>query len=219
MRLLATNMLIWSDVKPRFKWGLSILPIGLMFAAFVPIFAIAAWLAGALSLGSGAVKGQPNSLLWLVLFLSMMIVLMLAGYALGWVVNAAIARAYFEWPAEKIRSVFLESRIPADWREPEAAAPALDGKPVRQRFSWAVTRQKGRLHFVLVRGVLGWGSAMFVGMSLMPVLMHRHEPTWSYLVRQVCVWAIGGACFGFATWSWSEWLFKRQSAGSITERS
>jgi hypothetical protein len=216
MRLLATNMLIWSDVKPRFKWGLSILPIGLMFAAFVPIFAIAAWLAGALRLGSGAVKGQPNGLLWLVLFLSMMIALMLVGYALGWVVNAGIARAYFGWPAERIRSVFLESKIPADWREPEA----LDGKSVRRRPSWAVTRQKGRWHFVLVRGVFGWGSAMFVGMGLMPVLMHRHEPTWSYVVRQACVWAIGGACFGFATWSWSEWLFKKQSAGSsITERS
>ena len=82
---------------------------------------------------------------------------------------------------------------------------------MRQRLSWAVTRQKGRWHFVLVRGVLGWGSAMFVGMSLMPVLMHRHEPTWSYLVRQVCVWAIGGACFGYATWSWSEWLFNSQA--------
>jgi hypothetical protein len=219
MRLLATNMLIWSDVKPRFKWGLSILPIGLMFAAFVPIFAIAAWLAGALRLGSGAVKGQPNGLLWSVLFLSMMIVLMLVGYALGWVANAAIARAHFGWPAERVRSVFLESKIPADWRVPEAPATAPDGKPVRQRPSWAVTRQKGRWHFVLVRGVLGWGSAMFVGMGLMPVLMHRHEPTWSYVVKQAFVWAIAGTCFGFVTWSWSEWLFKRQSAGSITERS
>jgi hypothetical protein len=52
---------------------------------------------------------------------------------------------------------------------------------------------------------------MFVGMSVMPVLMHRREPSWSYFAIQVCIWAIGGALFGFATWSWTEWLFKRQS--------
>jgi hypothetical protein len=209
MRLLATNMLIWQDVKPRFKWGVSILPIGLMFAAFVPIVAIAIWLAGALRLATGPVRGQSNGLLWLILFLSMM----LAGYALGWVLNAAIARTIFEWPAEKVRDVFLESKIPQEWREPDAADAGGDGKsaPARNRASWAMTRRKGRWYFVLARGVFGWGGAMFVGMGLMPVLMHRHEASWSYFVSQALVWSLAGAFFGFATWSWCEWQFTRQS--------
>jgi hypothetical protein len=212
MRLLATNMLIWSNVKPRFKWGTSILPIGLMFAAFVPIIAIAAWMAGALRLTNGPVRGQSNGPLWLVLFLSTTVVLMLAGYALGWVLNAAIARTILGWPAEKVRDVFLESKIPDGWREPDAPATGLD--PARKRASWAVTRQKGLWHFVLARGVFGWGGAMFVGTGLMPVLMHRHEPSWSYLVSQARVSSLAGAFFGFATWWCMERLFIRQSASS-----
>jgi hypothetical protein len=53
---------------------------------------------------------------------------------------------------------------------------------------------------------------MFIAMGVMPVLTHRHEPSWSYVVTQACVWTCAGAFFGFATWSWSEWLFRRQSA-------
>jgi hypothetical protein len=187
-----------------------------MFAAFVPIIAIAIWLADALHLATGPVRGQSSGLLWLILLLSTMVLLMLAGYALGWVLNAAIARMILGWPAEKVRDVFLESKIPDEWREREAAAVGLDGKSAlgRKRASWAITRQKGRWHFVLARGVLGWGGAMFVGMGLMPVLTHRREPSWSYLVSQALVWSLAGAFFGFATWSWSEWLFKRQSTGA-----
>jgi hypothetical protein len=184
-----------------------------MFGAFVPIIAIAIWLAGALRLAPGAVKGQAGGPLWLILFLAEMIVLMVAGYALGWVLNAAIARTIFGWPAEKVRGVFLESTIPNEWREPDAPAAGLDGKSPRvlKRTSWAITRQKGRWHFVLARGVFGWGGAMFVGMGLMPVLMHRHEPSWSYLVWQAFVWSLAGAFFGFTTWSWFEWQFKKQT--------
>jgi hypothetical protein len=212
MRLLATNMLIWQDVKPRIKWGVSVLPIGLMFAAFVPIIAIAIWLAGVSGLGAGPVREHPNGLLWLVLFLSEMVVLMLSGYALGWLLNAAIARTIFGWPTDKVRAVFLESKIPTDWLDPNAAATAPGGKALLKRGSWAVTRQRGCLHFVLVRGVLGWGGAMFVGLGLMPVLAHRQEASWSYYVSQALIWSIGGGFFGLATWSWCEWLFKRQSA-------
>jgi hypothetical protein len=214
MRLLATNMLIWDDVKPRIKWGVSVLPVGLMFAAFIPIIEIAIWLSGALHLGAGPAKEQPNGLLWLFLFLSTMLVLMLAGYALGWVLNVAIARTIFGWPAEKVRDVFLESNIPIEWRQTDTSAVAPDGNRTltRKRGSWAITRQKGCWHYVLMRGILGWGLAMFVGMGLMPVFMHRRELSWSYFVSQALVWTLAGAFFGFATWSWYEWLFKRQSA-------
>ena len=208
MRLLATNMLVWKDVKPRIKWGMSVLPIGLMFSAFVPIFAIVIWLDGVLDLGSG---GQSHELLWLVLFLSALVVLMQVGYALGWVLNAAISMVVFGWPSEKIKEVFLESKIPAEWQLP-APDTAQSGKAVSRRAAWAVTREKGRWHFVLVQGVLGWGGAMFVGIGLMPVLTHRHEPSWPYFISQVFVWVLAGAFFGFATWSWNERSFKRQSA-------
>jgi hypothetical protein len=65
---------------------------------------------------------------------------------------------------------------------------------------------------------LGWGFAMFVGIGLMPVLTHRREPSWSYFVVQACIWAIGGAVFGLGTWSWMEWLFKRQSASGGSQQ-
>jgi hypothetical protein len=210
-RLLATNMLIWPDIKPGLKFGVSILPIGLMFAAFVPIFAIAKWTAAALDLGTGPVAAQSNGLLWLVLFLTFMVALMLAGYALGWLLNAALARVIFRWPADKVRNVFLESRVPTEWRRADTLAAAPGGTPVRKRGAWVAMRTKGRWHFVLVRGVLGWGGAMFFAMGLMPVLSHRREPSWPYFFSQAIIWTIGGALFGLAVWTWSERQFRKQS--------
>lgn len=212
MRLLATNTLIWQDLKPRFKFVMSILPLGFMFAAFVPIFAIAKWMAAVLNLGTGPVPAQSNGLLWLVLFLTFMVALMLAGYALGWMLNAAIARLIFRWPANKVRNVFLESRVPAEWRRPATLAAAPGGTPVRKSGAWFATRTKGRWHFVLMRGVLGWGGAMFFAMALLPVLMHRREPSWPYFFSQAIIWTIGGALFGLAVWTWSEWQFRKRSS-------
>lgn len=211
MRLLATNTLIWRDLKPRFKFGMSILPMGLMFAAFVPIFAMAKWMAAVLDLGTGPVGAQPDGLLWLALFLTYMVALMLTGCALGWMLNAAMARVIFRWPADKVRNVFLESRVPAEWRRADTPAAAPGDRLVRERGARVATRTKGRWHFVLVRGVLAWGGAMFFAMGLMPVLTHRREASWPYFFSQAIIWTIGGALFGLAVWTWSERRFRKQS--------
>ncbi|MGX0134948.1 hypothetical protein ACUXG4_003190 [Cupriavidus metallidurans] len=207
---LATNFIIWQFLRPRISCALSVLPLGLMFSAFVPLFMLLEPLGRAMGIPHGApVKGQPNGWLWLTLFLATMVTLMLAGAALGWLANALIARVVFRWPANKVHDAFLYSQVPDTWyREAaEAGANAVASKRVN---AWATTRQQGKWHFVATRGVLGWGSPMFFGMSVVPVLVHRVQPSLGYFISQLLIWAIAGALFGFAIWHFSERQFQKQ---------
>ncbi|MBS0380660.1 MAG: hypothetical protein JSS29_19430 [Proteobacteria bacterium] len=185
--------------------------MGLMFGSFVPTIVFVIWLSGALGLGNGPAREQSHGLLWLVLFLSVMVTLMIAGYALGWMLNAAVARVHYGWSGTKIREVFLESKIPEEWREPDTQGAQPNGAAPRKRASWATTRQEGFAHYVVVRGVCGWGLAMFTGMALMPVLLHRRPASLPALALQAAIWLVAGLAFGIGTWSWNEFLFKRQT--------
>jgi hypothetical protein len=213
MKLLATNIIVWQAVRSRITWGLSVLPIGLMFAAFWPVFLVASWMDNIQHPGPGSVEVHANGWMWLVSFLSMILALMLAGYTLGWVLNATIAKYLLGWPGTKVRAVFLQSEIPNEWRR-------LDGGevrgPVPGRRSWATTRQRGWRHFVLVRGVLGWGGFVFVATTLPSILTHRPGHSWELILVRAVLWAIGGAGFGLAVWCLMEWLFKRQSKADLS---
>ena len=47
-------------------------------------------------------KDQPNGFLWLVIFLVVIVLFMVAGYLLEWSINALVARIFFKWPKEKV---------------------------------------------------------------------------------------------------------------------
>lgn len=57
--------------------------------------------------------------------------------------------------------------------------------------------------FILVRGVLGWGSGMFAAVSLLPALMRRSSTPGLELLPQFLVWALAGALFGYALWHYA----------------
>ena len=71
---------------------------------------------------------------------------------------------------------------------------------------WKRTREKGILKFVLVNGVLSYGLAMFIAMTL---VVHRNELTPRYAALSAVIWAIGGAVFGFLTWHLQESRYRK----------
>jgi hypothetical protein len=116
MNSLAWNTEISQRLRLMPQLAFGALPIGLMFAAFIPISFITSYL----SLGLGipddsAVKDQPNGILWLAIFLISMVFLMIVGYLFGWFLNAIILRVVFNWPREKVSDVLLYSKVPTSW--------------------------------------------------------------------------------------------------------
>lgn len=78
--------------------------------------------------------------------------------------------------------------------------------------AWATTRKKGKWHFVIFNGVIGWGLPMFLVMACAPVYFgfpYRAEPTGYYWVWQPLLWIATGFFYGFGLWRTSEkWFLK-----------
>ncbi len=79
----------------------------------------------------------------------------------------------------------------------------------KQHARWATLRGKGKKHFVLMNGVVGWGLPMFGIMGLGPVLSGHIHPRPGYFIETVVVWGAAGLFFGVSTWCWCERLFKK----------
>jgi hypothetical protein len=212
MNPLAFNFEIPQRLRTKQNIALAVLPLGLMFASFAPLWFFATWLGTALGIPPGVpVKDQPNGYLWFVIFLIMMLLFMFGGYLLGWGLNALAMRVFFKWPQEKIRRVFLYSEAPPSWLKDSNPSPNGFKSPPASKSAWAITRQKGKLHFVLYRGVLAWGTPMYVIMAGIPAMIGKVELTPSYFFWQACLWGIGGALFGLMIWHFSEKSFLKRN--------
>jgi hypothetical protein len=76
---------------------------------------------------------------------------------------------------------------------------------------WESTRAKGKLHFILFRGVLLWGLPMFVFMAFV------NNPfadgfTSSAAITYYIIWPVAGLLYGMLTWYMSERTYKKQLA-------
>jgi len=214
MRLLALDFEIWQQLRPRYGYALCILPIGLMFTAFLPLWSIAMALATRFGIPDGVpVKDQENGWLWLTIVLSIMVVLMITGYLLGFVLNAIILRFAFGWQNDRLRALFLFSAPPNSWLKDANATRASGIASPSAKDSWAVVRSKGMWHFVLRRGVLSWGVPMYLLMACGPALFgipYRTEPTLFYWIWQAGLWTVASALFALAVWSLSERQHRKQ---------
>jgi len=104
---LAFNTGISQSMRAKYQLAIGALPIGLMFASFLPLFFFASWLEAALGIPPHSpVKNHPNGMLYLVVFLGVMVIAMLLGYVLGWLANAAVAscrgQAFSDSPIRRI---------------------------------------------------------------------------------------------------------------------
>jgi MFS family permease len=206
MNPLAWNFEIPQRMCARPQIALGLLPIGLMFASFAPLFVLASSLASILGIPESApVKDQPNGMLWSVLFLIAMVILMIAGYLLGWILNGLALRVFFKWPQEKISRVLLYSEVPASWLKETNTATGASSSATAT--TWAVTRKMGKGRFIFQRGVLAWGIPMYLFMAALPAISGRVEATVFYFLWQMCLWLAAGALFGFVIWHFSEKSF------------
>ena len=215
MNSLAFNMHISQILRGKYQFGLAVLPIGLMFSSFLVLWPFTYWLSEYLGIPEGApVKDQPNGLLWIVVFLSTMVALMILGYLIGWVLNAAITRTVLGWDSEKTRRVFLYSEVPNEWlKEGQTSSNANTPNAVNE--AWAATRKKGKWNYILTKGVLGWGAFMYFFMAVLPVVRGSEEQTAFYFIWNALLWGASGALFGTIIWHFSE----KQYIKALNEKS
>jgi hypothetical protein len=77
---------------------------------------------------------------------------------------------------------------------------------------WETTRQKGKVKFILLHGVLAWGVPMFVVMTFFINRQRDTTPSIGMLLVSAVIWAIGGGCFGLAIWTFSEKRYQKYLA-------
>ena len=76
---------------------------------------------------------------------------------------------------------------------------------------WKATRIKGKLHFILVRGVLSWGLPMFIFMAFINKPFANGFTSEAAIIHYI-VWSIAGVLFGVFIWHISERLYKKELA-------
>ena len=77
----------------------------------------------------------------------------------------------------------------------------------KQRQLWEKTRTRGKAHFVLTRGVLGWGGFMFIFMTCMHIFDSQGKIDWPFVIISLLIWPLGGYGFGLWMWRWAESRF------------
>ena len=200
---IAFNLHIGNLLKARYSIFLAIFPIGLMFLSFAPTWLLAEYLSVFFGIQEGTpIKDAENGWLWLSVFLSAMVVLMLLGYIIGWLINALLALVVFRWSREKIYAVYLNSDVPGSWLKDSVVATSTAHKQDKLK-QWRKTRKQGKLKYILKTGVIGWGSLMYIIMAVLPAF-RSSEPLGFTLIWQAALWATAGALFGALTWYFSE---------------
>jgi len=74
---------------------------------------------------------------------------------------------------------------------------------------WEAKRKGGRLRFMMLTGVLGWGLPMFILMTF--VVDHwwkGHPLTQQGMLVPAVVWFVSGLFFGWVIWGLSERRYK-----------
>ena len=78
----------------------------------------------------------------------------------------------------------------------------------KQRAEWGKIRAKGMWRFVLLYGVLWWGTFMIVGTSAYNYFLRRREFSEGLYIS-VPVYLVGGLVFGLAIWLVGEYQYRR----------
>lgn len=203
MPLLALNTVLPQSMRVKYQLLVGALPVSCMLASLLLPWAMASWLDRQVGVPlDAAIREQPGVLPWLAVFLLAMLLLMLLGYALGWVFNALVSRHVLGWSREQVRAVYLRSEVPAHWLKPDAGDAG--GADARSIAKWAAQRQAGPWRFIALRGVLAWGAPMFAAMYLLPALLKGQAITPEGVLLYGALWATGGLTFGAFIWFASE---------------
>ncbi|MEX6783680.1 hypothetical protein [Pseudomonas aeruginosa] len=205
MTHLAFNTVLPKGMRAKYQLAIGALPIGLMFLSFVPLFFFAAWLEAALGIPHNSpIKNHPNGTIWITTFLAVMVILMLSGYALGWLLNSAVARYVFGWTSAQVAAVFGRSEVPSHWLKNNVPGATESEAISTQLSKWEEQRKSGALRFIVMRGVGAWGIPMFLGMYVGPTIAKHRGFTLKDILFNTALWLIAGALFGAFIWFLSE---------------
>jgi len=80
---------------------------------------------------------------------------------------------------------------------------------------WALQRARGRWHYILTTGVIGYGVPMFVVMTF--VVNRPAHLTPGLVAVMAAMWAVGGLAFGACVWYFSERRYKRLASSKSAE--
>lgn len=198
MTNIAFNTDISSMIKTRYSTALAILPFTLMFSSFGVMWLISIWL----ELDTDTpVREFENSLVWVIGFISLMVILMVGFYLLGWLINALISSTVLGWDTDKVKNVYLRSQVPDNWLKGDQN---LETAMANRMENWRNKRESGMFIYVLQTGILSWGLIMYLVMAVVPALTGSDPLDLVSLLWQAGIWAIGGALFGYVGWLFSE---------------
>ena len=82
---------------------------------------------------------------------------------------------------------------------------------------WETTRQKGKLNFILINGVVCWGLPMFAVMTFALNRNSDRNNSAGMILLSACIWALGGVCFGWTIWTISEKRYQKFLASQKSE--
>lgn len=80
---------------------------------------------------------------------------------------------------------------------------------------WAKTREKGKQHFVLVNGVLGWGVSTAIFWTLLMEFLDPLENIWVRPTIALIIFPIAGIAFGHLTWNKSEKAYEKATSNTL----
>lgn len=83
--------------------------------------------------------------------------------------------------------------------------------------TWEAVRQKGILHFVIVRGVLGWGVWVALTSALTAWALTPHVQFGLLLKRSLVIFPIGGILWGLSVWFFTERKYALYKAKKMEE--
>ena len=205
MTPLPFNLILPQTLQRNIQFALGVLPICLTFAAFWPLWLLASWLSAMLGIPVDApVRDHDNGLLWAAVLLVAMVCLMAAGYLLGWLINALIARYIIGWPRAKVEAVFLRSEVPTEWHRPLPATHVIGDPEIGSKAGWAQLRVHGAWHFILHCGVLRYGASLFLLLAVVPVIAGGRSADLNYWIVQSLIFTFAGVLFGGVVWYFSE---------------
>lgn len=212
MSPLPFNMLLPRELRGGIQFALGLLPIGLVFASFGLLWLFAMWLATQLGIPEGSpVRDHPNGWLWAAISLCALLCLTVAGYFLGWLLNAAIARYVLGWSRMQVDAVFLRCEIPQHWyrgrtgaNEPMSANPKFGTED-----AWGKLRRQGPWRFILFRGILTYGGILFLSIAVVPAFMGTRTTDLGYWLTHGLTFSFAGALFGGYVWYSSEKQYRQ----------
>ena len=77
---------------------------------------------------------------------------------------------------------------------------------------WEKTKFKGKLRYIFLVGVLGWGVPMFIVMTLIIGSGLFPNKGTSVIIINSVIWLIGGFVFGYSGWYYADKKYNKLAA-------